>query len=98
MDEKCLEAFENLEGNFYGIINSLRRQLAEATHIIIECRGHAGAAIVQSLPSDDPIIMEHFRAIEELTRYRPRDSNIALDTVPLPWDEMPEWMEAQYEK
>lgn len=39
-----------------------------ALTLINEARGHLGAAIHQSLPSDDKIIMEHVRAAEGLLR------------------------------
>lgn len=38
--------------------------LEGALGIVDEARGHLGAALVQSLPSDDQIILDHVRAAE----------------------------------
>lgn len=43
-------------------------QPVNSTTMLIEARGHLGAAIHQSLPSDDRIIMAHVRSAHDLLR------------------------------
>ncbi|GAC1572583.1 MAG: hypothetical protein NVS3B5_01480 [Sphingomicrobium sp.] len=50
----------------FGMAAKAERQAARETSAIREARGHLGAALIQSIESDDQIIMEHVRLAHSL--------------------------------
>lgn len=60
--------------NLLSKLDTLTRELEAARAAAVEARGHLGAAISQTIPSDDKIIMEHVRAAFKLLDSATNDS------------------------
>lgn len=56
------------------IPNRPRSQSCEAEPLL-EVIGHLGAALIQTVPSDDPIIIEHIRAAHRIALDLHRDGS-----------------------